>query len=104
MLYRTIFDVKTTASSRKVSFEFGQDLATGETISSASVTATVHSGTDASPSSVVSGSATISGSKVTQLITAGTLGVTYVLSCSAATSASQTLVQQGYLTIIPATT
>ena len=71
----------------------------GETISSASTIASVYSGTDLSPGAVVSGAASISGSVVTQAITGGVLGVTYILACSAITSAAQTLTQVGILAI-----
>lgn len=82
-------------------FDFISLLAIGETLSTASVAATVYSGTDSSPSSVISGSASISGTKVTQLITGGTLGVTYTLVCTVTTSASQTLTLMGFLAVVP---
>jgi hypothetical protein len=82
-------------------FDFISLLAIGETLSTASVAATVYSGTDASPSSIISGSASISGTKVTQLITGGTLGVTYTLVCTVTTSASQTLQLMGFLAVVP---
>ena len=82
-------------------FDFISLLAVGETLSTASVTATVYSGTDSSPSSIISGSASISGTKVTQLVTGGTLGVTYNLVCTVTTSASQTLTLMGFLVIVP---
>lgn len=72
-------------------FDFASLLAVGETLSAAAVTATVYSGTDSSPSSLISGSASISGTKVTQKITAGTAGVVYQLSCAVTTSTGQTL-------------
>jgi hypothetical protein len=82
-------------------FDFSSDLAVGETISSATVTATVYSGTDASPSSILSGSDSTSGAVVSQNITAGTLGVIYELICAATTSLNQVLQQVGLLAIIP---
>jgi len=82
-------------------FDFLSQLALGETLSTATVTAAVYSGTDASPSAIVSGSATISGTKVTQLITAGTLGVVYLLTCTVTTSLSQTLLLEAFLAVVP---
>ena len=64
-------------------------LASGETISSASVTATVLSGTDPSPQNIVSGAATISGATVSQTITAGLEGVRYQLVLEITTSTGQ---------------
>lgn len=82
-------------------FDFTSLLAVGETISTQVCTATVYSGTDASPSSIISGAASSSGAVVSQLITGGTLGVLYELRCVITTSAGQTLVLAGYLAIIP---
>lgn len=83
------------------SFDFAAGLALGETISTKVVTATVYSGTDASPSSVISGSPTSSGTTVTQKLTGGTLGVTYLIVCAITTSAGQTLRMSGYLVVTP---
>ena len=83
------------------SADFGDDLASGETITSQSVTVTVYSGTDASPSSLLSGSASVVGSVVSQVFTAGTLGVIYQALFTAGTSASRTLKRAGYLAVIP---
>lgn len=82
-------------------FDFTSRLSAGETISSASVAASVYSGTDSNPSAIVSGASTISGQKVTQAITSGTLGVTYELLCTATTSLLQVLQLSAYLTITP---
>lgn len=54
-------------------------MATGEAATTAVVTATVFSGVDASPSSIVNGSATVSVNRVTQSITGGEPGVLYLL-------------------------
>jgi flagellar biosynthesis protein FliR len=82
-------------------FNFLSLLAVGETISSATVTATVYTGVDPSPSSMISGSATISGSIVSQKVAGGVLGVVYELLCSAVTSAGQTLLLAGYFAVVP---
>lgn len=92
---------KPLGETRNEVFDFISRLAVSETLSTASVAATVYSGTDASPSSVVSGSASISGTKVTQKLTGGVLGVTYLIVCTVTTSAGQTLLLQGFLTITP---
>lgn len=92
---------KPSNETRSEVFDFTSRLAIGETISTASVTATVYSGTDASPSAVVSGSASISGSQVTQMLTGGVEGNVYLLSCVAITSASQQLRLDGFLAVVP---
>ena len=75
-------------------------LAIGETISTQSCTASVYSGVDASPSSVISGSASASGAIVSQKVAAGVLGVIYEIACTITTSAGQTLILPGYLAIV----
>lgn len=99
---RVIFPGKYSGDTAIHTFDFTSKLSSGETLSTASVAATVYSGTDASPSALVSGSSTISGQKVTQVITAGTEGVTYKLICTVTTSSSQTLTLTAFLTITPA--
>lgn len=98
---RLILEGKHSGETRTIKADFISDLAAGETISSASVTCTLYSGTDASPSSLISGSASISGSEVSQKITGGTEGNVYKLSFSAVTSTSQTLKRLGFFAIIP---
>lgn len=82
-------------------FDFTSRLALGETISTASTTAIVYSGVDASPSAIISGTSTISGQTVTQKVTGGTLGVTYLLLCTISTSLGQTLELSAFLPIVP---
>lgn len=98
---KVILGAKRATESRNEVFDFASLIASGETLSTAVTTATVHSGTDSSPSAVISGSASISGTKVTQKLIAGTLGVTYLITCTVTTSAGQTLVLEGFLPIVP---
>jgi hypothetical protein len=93
------FDPKRTTEDVKLTFDFVNLLASGETISTASTTAIVHKGTDASPSAIISGAAAISGTRVTQLVIDGTDGVTYCLICQITTSAGQTLDGVGTLKV-----
>lgn len=99
MSYRTVFDGKILGTNFRALFNFASNLAAGETISSASTTATVYSGTDASPSSIISGAASISGATVTQVITGGVAGVIYLLTCTATSSASQAMVREAFLVV-----
>ena len=92
---------KLSGETKTITFDFSSLLASGETISTQVVAATVYSGTDASPSSIVSGSATSSGAVVSQVITAGTVGVIYELTCTITTSASQTLLLVGLMAVTP---
>lgn len=96
---RIILTPKLLGETRAYGFTF--TLPVGVTISSASVAATVYSGTDASPSSIISGSASASGAIVTQNVTAGTAGVIYDLVCTAILSDGQTLQLGAYLAVLP---
>lgn len=97
---RIVFDSKPPTDTKVLTFDFTSGLAVGETISTKTVTATVWSGTDASPSNIVNGAATASGAVVSQSITAGVLGVVYTLLCTITTSLSQTLTRAAYLAIV----
>lgn len=101
---RITLPAKYAGETQNVVFDFVSRLATGETISTKVTTAAVYSGTDATPSTIISGAATSSGTQVTQAITAGVIGVTYVLTCTITTSASQTLTMTALLTILPGST
>ncbi len=85
------FSRKRIDEDLKLTFDCTNDLASAETISTATVTATVYSGTDASPQSIVSGSETISGQTVTQVVKDGLEDVTYLLECQITTDQSQTV-------------
>ena len=92
---------KLSGDTASVTFDFTSRLGSGETISTSSVAASTYSGTDASPSAIISGSASASGAVVSQNITAGTAGVIYELLCTITTSAGQTLTMSAYLAVIP---
>jgi hypothetical protein len=100
MDYRSLFELKTPAVAFQAIFDFAVDLTINETISSASTTATCYSGSDTSPSAIISGSAAISGKQVSQTIVSGLEGNTYLLTCTAATSLGQILVREGYLVVV----
>lgn len=101
MTSTVILPAKLLGETRTVTFNFTSLLAPTETISTQTVTATTYSGTDTSPSSIISGSASASGMVVSQKVTAGTLGVIYELLCTITTSLSQTLQLAGNLAVVP---
>jgi hypothetical protein len=96
----TTFDAKITTEDLFLDFNFISDLEVGETISGAEVTCSVFSGIDATPSAVISGTATVSGGTVTQKVIDGTAGVIYLLTCSITTTSSAIKFMQGYLAVI----
>ncbi len=83
-------------------FNFGIYLAVGETISGATVAVTVFSGTDNSPSTILSGSVSISGSTVTQNLTnnSSSEGVIYAVTCVATTSATHVFSQKCFVAFV----
>lgn len=72
-------------------------------ISTKVVTATVYSGVDSSPSSIISGAAaasTLDSGVIQQLITAGVVGTIYELICTATLSTGEILIASGLLSVI----
>lgn len=101
MTGRVDLPAKLAGETKVYTFDFSSALANGETLSAPAVTASVYSGTDAAPSSLISGVASASGAVVSQKITGGTLGVLYELLCTVTTSLGQTLLLSGYIAIVP---
>ena len=99
MTFRVELDAKQPTESRLETFDFTSFLALNETISLALVTAQVYSGQELTPTLIVSGSATVSGPIVQQLVSAGQVGTIYILTCTVTTSLGQTLTCTGYLTV-----
>ena len=101
MLTRVDFPPKPSASTESYSVDFTDAIPAGDSISTKSVSASTYSGTDASPSAIISGSASSSGTIVTQKVTAGTEGVMYKLTWTVVTANALTLVKTGFLAIVP---
>ena len=76
----------------RLGIDFANLLATGETISTATVTCRTAAGVDTT-TAMISGSKVISGSIVRQLVQGGSAGTTYKLSFLVTTSAGQTLIE-----------
>jgi bifunctional N-acetylglucosamine-1-phosphate-uridyltransferase/glucosamine-1-phosphate-acetyltransferase GlmU-like protein len=93
------FSYKFVAEIKPLVFDFTEVLAPTETLVTATCTVLVLNGTDSSPSSILSGSASISGTLVTQKVQAGTANVTYRLVMTVTTSASSTLIAIGDLPV-----
>ena len=98
MSQRVSFAPKPVAEKFDAVFDFSTDLPSGETIT-ASTVSSLYSGSDASPTALVSGSVTISGGQATQLIVSGVAGNVYLLVCTGVTSGGQTLIRSGYLVV-----
>lgn len=72
---------KAPAERIVVTFDFARRLSEGASLTSPVVTASVASGTDASPGAVISGAASVVGTKVLQLVVGGLDAVDYRLDC-----------------------
>lgn len=93
------FSYKLTTENELFSFDFSQVLAVGETLSTATCTVIVKDGTDPTPSSILYGSAVITGAKANQRILGGVSEVTYRLIMTVTTSLSNTFTAVGDLPV-----
>lgn len=85
------FQPSDTGESESYTFDFSNDFATSETISSATWSISVVSGTDASASSRLVGSPSNTSTKSSQRVTGLQDGVTYLLRAVVITSAGNTI-------------
>ena len=90
---------KDPAEKLDVEFDFADEIAPGETISSAVQSVPVRTGTDASPSALLDGAASIVGLGVIQRVKAGVSGVAYVLRSEVTLSSGRVLVLAGILPV-----
>ncbi len=100
MALREEFGAKDSGERLKLVFDFTSELASGETLSTATVASGVYSGADANPAAMISEAASISGPQVTQFVIGGVAGVVYLLTCTVTTSAGQTLKGFGLLALV----
>lgn len=104
---RVIIPPKASTAQLFISFNFVSELSAADQLDSATVTASVWSGTDSNPSAIISGVVVFSfNNKIaSQKIIGGVPGVIYLLTCTAVSLTSgQTFVQTGLLAILPAVT
>lgn len=97
---RVILPSKLVAETLAQYFNFASYIEVGETISSAVTTATVYRGADLTPSGIISGAASISGTVVTQKFVAGVAGTIYVITCTATLSNGEIIALYGYLAVM----
>ena len=94
---------KLSGETQTYRMSFASKLTVGVTFSSATVTATVFAGTDASPSALISGTASVDGSDIVQSLTGGVAGVIYSLLWSATQSDGEVRYMTVLLPVLPAT-
>lgn len=95
----TTFPKKDPGEKFYISFDYTNELDAGETIASAVVSMEVTNGVDASPSALLSGSPTIQGGAVMQIVQGGKADCTYAPKCMATTSASRILARAAHLPV-----
>jgi hypothetical protein len=85
------FTSKRVSEAEIFTVDFADLLGAGETILSASWSMRVKAGVDPAASGMIQGSVTITGTKVSQMVTAGVAGVRYEPLCTALTSLGQVI-------------
>ena len=94
------FSYKITTENEQFTFDYSPVLGLTETILSATCTVEVKEGTDPTPSAILVGSPSISGSQVAQRISGGLDGVIYRLQMTATTSATNVYTIVGDLPVL----
>lgn len=97
-----ILPEKASGETIPLVISFADRLQYGETINGASVTVTVLSGTDPSPSSMLSGAVSFTANTLTQVITGGVIGVTYMIVFLVTGTASHNYIKEGRLVVTQA--
>lgn len=83
-----------------VELDFLSRLVGGETVATAVCAIEVWSGVDASPSAMISGSPTVSGSTVRQKVVDGSAGVIYLLTIAVRTSLNSIYYNQAKIAVL----
>lgn len=94
----TTLPAKDPSETVTLSFLFGNELGTGETVSGCTVTCAVLTGTDPSPAAVLNGAPTVAAT-VLQSVTGGLDGVGYFLKATATTNLNRVLVRKALLAV-----
>lgn len=81
---------------------FADRLQYGETINGCTVNVSVLSGVDSNPSAMLDGAASFTSSTVTQVVTAGVIGVTYMVVFVVTGTASHNYIKEGRLVVTQA--
>jgi hypothetical protein len=96
----TILPVKLVGTAKQYPFDFAVELQAGETLSSATAAATVWSGNDPSPGSLITGSVTVSGTVASVPIGGGVSGTIYKILVTALSSLGNTYQGTGLLAVM----
>lgn len=88
------------AARRVLAFNFGADIAPGDSLSSTTVTPTLQAGTDATPAELLIGQPVIQGARVLQMAAGRDHGNAYTLKCIASTTGGEILTLSAVITIL----
>ena len=91
---------KPVGEKTPIGFDFASKLLVGEVLVSATCSISVWSGIDTAPSSVLSGTPTVSGTKAYQIVTGGIAGCIYKITCTGTTSAPNNPVLMTLLAVV----
>lgn len=97
------FAEKSVSEVLPYSMTFSDLLQPGEAINGVSTTASVYSGTDATPQNIVDGAPTYTGTNVTQNITGGVSGVIYVVMVLVTATNAHNYAKIFYVSVVPDT-
>ncbi len=95
-----VLSPKLSSETVPVQVDFISQLASGEAVSAVARSVVVDSGIDASPSAILSGAGSLSGSIFTQILTDGVDGVIYLISFDATTSLGNHLIINASLAVL----
>lgn len=96
------FSPKTPSEKVVLSIDFARIVPEDATISSAEVTASVHpksKAVDSNPTAILSGTATKTGTVISQMVAAGVASADYVLAFAATLSDGEKIVAEGLLPV-----
>ena len=99
-----VMESKLVDESLSVVVSFLSRLAVGETVQTTAVVASLASGTDATPSAILSGVGTITGADVSQRVIGGLAGNIYMLTFSIRTSANNIYINRARVAVLSNTT
>jgi hypothetical protein len=96
---RVVLLSKKVSETKPVTVDFLSRIPVSDGIRAASCSCSVYTGLDPAAASMVSGPAAISGTKVTQLLSAGVAGVLYQLKVQVTTYSFNTIIISGYFIV-----
>ena len=95
-----LWQPKALSETRNYNFDATNVFSAGQTIVSIMTSASLYSGFDPSPSAILSGTPSVSGTNIVQQITGGAVGAVYDVECSIVIGAGMVLTQRAFLAVV----